>query len=98
VVLYVASAVPLTYQAKTYDLGMRGRWDHDVLLEPRWLQEALEALISHEVCFVGARCPVDVAQSRERARGNRIVRTARGQYEWVHAHGIDELLRSGHTV
>jgi chloramphenicol 3-O phosphotransferase len=60
----------------------------DVLLEPRWLQEALEALISHEVCFVGVRCPVDVAQSRERVRGNRIVGTARGQFEWVHAHGI----------
>jgi chloramphenicol 3-O phosphotransferase len=59
----------------------------DVLLEPRWLREALEALASHEVCFVGVRCPVDMAEARERARDDRIAGTARGQYNQVHAHG-----------
>lgn len=59
----------------------------DVLLEQRWLREAVEALASHEVCFVGVRCPVEVAEERELARGNRIVGTARGQYNLAHAHG-----------
>jgi chloramphenicol 3-O phosphotransferase len=60
----------------------------DVLLEPRWLREAVEALASHEVCFVGVHCPVDIAEERERARDDRIVGTARGQYNLAHAHGI----------
>jgi chloramphenicol 3-O phosphotransferase len=60
----------------------------DVLLERRWLQEAIEALASHEVCFVGVRCPVDIGEARERARADRMVGTARGQYDQVHAHGI----------
>lgn len=60
----------------------------DVLIERRWLRDALEALAPYEVCFVGVRCPVDIAQARERARGDRIVGTARGQYDWVHAHGV----------
>jgi chloramphenicol 3-O phosphotransferase len=59
----------------------------DVLLESRWLQEVIDALVDHEVCFVGVRCPVDVAEARERARDDRIVGTARGQYDQVHAHG-----------
>src|SRR5262249_31783979 len=60
----------------------------DVLIERRWLREALEALSPYPVCFVGVRCPVEVAEDRERARGDRIVGTARGQYEQVHAHGL----------
>jgi chloramphenicol 3-O phosphotransferase len=60
----------------------------DVLLERRWLLEAIEALASHAVCFVGVRCPVEIAGERERARSDRIPGTARGQYNQVHAHGI----------
>lgn len=60
----------------------------DVLIERRWLREAIEALAPHEVCFVGVCCPVDIVEARERVRGDRIVGTARGQYEHVHAHGI----------
>jgi chloramphenicol 3-O phosphotransferase len=60
----------------------------DVLIERRWLQEAIEALAPYEVCFVGVHCPVDITEARERARGDRIVGTARGQYEQVHAHSI----------
>jgi chloramphenicol 3-O phosphotransferase len=60
----------------------------DVLLERRWLQEAIEALGSHEVCFVGVHCQVDIAEARECARGDRRVGTARGQYDQVHVHGI----------
>ena len=60
----------------------------DVLLEQRWLREAIEALTSHEVCFVGVRCPVHIAEAREYARRDRMVGTARGQYDQVHTHGI----------
>jgi chloramphenicol 3-O phosphotransferase len=60
----------------------------DVLLERRWLQDAIEALALHEVCFVGVHCPVDIAEERERARSDRMVGTARGQYNQVHAHGV----------
>jgi len=60
----------------------------DVLLERRWLQEAIEALASHDVCFVGVHCPVDIAEARECVRGDRIVGTARGQYGLVHSHGV----------
>ena len=60
----------------------------DVLLERHWLSEAVEALAAHEVCFVGVRCPVNIAEERERARDDRIVGTARGQFDQVHAHGV----------
>jgi chloramphenicol 3-O phosphotransferase len=60
----------------------------DVLIERRWLRDAIETLAPYAVCFVGVRCPVDIAEARERARGDRIVGTARGQYHWVHVHGI----------
>lgn len=60
----------------------------DVLLERRWLREAVEALATYEVCFVGVHCPVDIAEERERARSDRIAGTARGQFKQVHAHGV----------
>jgi chloramphenicol 3-O phosphotransferase len=60
----------------------------DVLLERRWLAEAVEALASHDVCFVGVHCPVDIAEARECVRGDRIVGTARGQYGLIHSHGV----------
>jgi len=64
----------------------------DVLLERRWLSEAVEALAAYEVCFVGVRCPVDIAEERERARSDRIVGTARGQFKQVHAHGVYDVV------
>ena len=60
----------------------------DVLLEHRWLRDAVEAMVGHEVCFVGVHCPVDIAEARERERGDRARGIARGQYEQVHAHRL----------
>jgi chloramphenicol 3-O phosphotransferase len=60
----------------------------DVLLERRWLRDAVEALVRHEVCFVGVHCPVDVAEARERERADRDGGIARGQYDLVHAHRL----------
>jgi chloramphenicol 3-O phosphotransferase len=60
----------------------------DVLLERGWLRDAVEALVNHEVCFVGVHCHVDVAEARERKRSDRDRGIARGQYNLVHAHGL----------
>jgi chloramphenicol 3-O phosphotransferase len=60
----------------------------DVLLERRWLHDAVEALAQHEVCFVGVHCPVDVTEARERERSDRDGGIARGQYDLVHAHRL----------
>jgi chloramphenicol 3-O phosphotransferase len=60
----------------------------DVLLEDRWLREAVEVLVEHEVCFVGVHCPVEVAEARERQRSDRAEGIARGQYDQVHRHGV----------
>jgi chloramphenicol 3-O phosphotransferase len=60
----------------------------DVLLERRWLREAVEALVGHEVCFVGVHCPVEIAEARERLRSDRDVGIARGQYDQVHVHRL----------
>ena len=45
------------------------------------LQQALEGLT---VAWVGARCGADVAETRERQRGDRISGLARDQAERVH--------------
>jgi chloramphenicol 3-O phosphotransferase len=60
----------------------------DVLVEGGWLREAVEALADHEVCFVGVHCPAEVAEARERQRGDRAAGIARGQYDEVHRHGV----------
>lgn len=63
----------------------------DVLVERRWLREAVEQLTPYDVLFVGVRCPVDVAEARERERCDRIVGTARGQIDHVHTHGVYDI-------
>ena len=47
-----------------------------------------EALAGLDVLWVGVRCAADVAEARERARGDRIGGMARAQAEAVHA-GIE---------
>lgn len=57
--------------------------DH-VLLEADWLREC-EALFSGlPTLFVGALCPVEVLEERERARGDRTLGHARAQLARVH--------------
>lgn len=60
----------------------------DVLVEGHWLSQAVEHLAPYDVLFVGVCCPVDIAEARERERDDRIVGTARGQADHVHAHGV----------
>ena len=59
----------------------------DVLLDADQFASAKAALAGHPVCFVGVRCPVDVATRRERARGDRRLGLARTQMDAVHLHG-----------
>lgn len=55
------------------------------LLYPNWRDDLLAALNGLDVYLVGVRCPIDVIEQRERARGDRVVGQARGHYEAVHA-------------
>jgi chloramphenicol 3-O phosphotransferase len=49
--------------------------------QPAGLQDALAAA---NTLWVGVRCPLGVAEQRERERGDRTIGTARGQYARVH--------------
>jgi chloramphenicol 3-O phosphotransferase len=61
--------------------------DH-VLQEIEWLEECVENWGRLDVLFVGVRCPLEVAEQREKERDDRNMGTARYQYERVHAHGL----------
>lgn len=60
----------------------------DVIYDPRILSAAVNALRTIPVFFVGVQCPLDVAESRERARGDRAPGGARTFYNAVHAHKV----------
>jgi chloramphenicol 3-O phosphotransferase len=55
---------------------------------PAGQQRWREALAGLEVLWVGVRCAVEVAEARERGRGDRVVGMARAQATAVH-DGID---------
>ena len=57
----------------------------DLLLEPAFLDDYLEALDGFAVTFVGVRCPLDVVNARERSRPDRFPGTAEAHAERVHA-------------
>jgi chloramphenicol 3-O phosphotransferase len=63
----------------------------DVLYDPAYLENYVRLLNPANVLFVGLRCPLDVLEQRERARGNRAVGHARGHFHLVHQHGIYDL-------
>jgi chloramphenicol 3-O phosphotransferase len=64
--------------------------DH-VLIEKSWLYECSDLFAAFPAYFVGVRCPLDVLEQRERARGNRTFGQARLQFPLVHAHEIYDL-------
>jgi chloramphenicol 3-O phosphotransferase len=63
----------------------------DVIYDPRVLQLAVEALRECDVFFVGLRLPLEVAEQRERERGDRAPGGARAFYDRVHQHGVYDL-------
>jgi chloramphenicol 3-O phosphotransferase len=64
--------------------------DH-ILRERRWLRHCLEAWKNLPVLFVGVRCPLAIAEERERERGNRVLGVARWEFDRVHTYGHYDL-------
>jgi chloramphenicol 3-O phosphotransferase len=64
--------------------------DH-VLQETEWLKECVENWAGLDVLFVGVNCPLEVAEQREKERGDRDPGIARYQFERVHAHGLYDI-------
>lgn len=60
--------------------------DH-VLERPTWVAPCVREFESVEVVFVAVRCSLEVLEAREKARGDRHLGLARGQYDNVHSHG-----------
>jgi chloramphenicol 3-O phosphotransferase len=63
----------------------------DVIYDRRVLKAAIQTLPAQQVFFVGIRCPLEVAEGREQARGSRAKGGARTFYDLVHRHGIYDL-------
>ena len=63
----------------------------DVLCEPWFLPDWLDATTGRTVFFVGVHCELAEAERREVARGDRQVGQVRSQFAEVHAHGDYDL-------
>jgi chloramphenicol 3-O phosphotransferase len=63
----------------------------DVIPDAETLERTIEALAPFSVLFVRVECALEVAEQRERARGDRTVGMARGLAPIVHAHGVYDL-------
>ena len=72
--------------ASLADAGLSVIVDH-VLLEPEWVADLARRLATHEVLFVGVRCPREVVVERERARRDRTIGQAAAQVDVVHRAG-----------
>ncbi len=60
----------------------------DIILEPEFLDDYLEAFAGLYVLFVGVQCPREVLSTRENARPGRFPGTAVGHFEVCHAHDL----------
>ena len=58
----------------------------DVFYHPQVLREAVKALHALPIWFVGVHCDLEVAEQRERDRGDRVPGGARTFYPLVHLH------------
>ena len=70
--------------------GNRVIVDH-VLNRQEWVYDCAEALSGIKTIFIGVKCPIDVAEERERVRGDREIGLVRSQYDVVHAHNLYDL-------
>lgn len=50
-----------------------------------------EKLAPHRAFLVGVRCPMDVAERRERERGDRLIGIVREHFDKVHQHGVYDI-------
>lgn len=67
----------------------------DVIPDAETLQRAIDALEPFTVLFVRVECAIEVAEQRERERGDRTTGMARGLASIVHAHGVYDLTVDG---
>jgi chloramphenicol 3-O phosphotransferase len=63
----------------------------DVIPDAETLARTLDALAPFTVLFVRVECALEVAEQRERKRGDRTIGMARGLAPTVHAHGVYDL-------
>jgi chloramphenicol 3-O phosphotransferase len=63
----------------------------DVIFDSRVLEEVVNTLHTFHVLFVGVRCPFEIAEGREQARGDRTQGLVKAHYDLVHAHGLYDL-------
>lgn len=63
----------------------------EVMIGPQKAQEYRQLLRSHDLYVVGLMAPLDVLEARERARGDREIGLARGQYGVVHRDMVYDL-------
>lgn len=63
----------------------------DVIPDAETLERTIDALARFRVLFVRVECALEVAEQRERKRGDRTIGLARGLAPVVHAHGVYDL-------
>lgn len=63
----------------------------EVMIGPEKAQESRELLQSNDLYVVGLMAPSRVLETRERARGDRAIGLARGQYDLVHRNIVYDL-------
>jgi chloramphenicol 3-O phosphotransferase len=70
----------------------------DLMFEPEFLFDYLDALQGFEVLFVGVRCPIDVVNAREAKRPGRFPGTATSHFDRVHSHCVYDIeVDTGHS-
>jgi chloramphenicol 3-O phosphotransferase len=60
----------------------------DLMFEPEFLNDYLDALAGLDVLFVGVRCSLDVVNAREAKRPGRFPGTATSHFHCVHRHCV----------
>ena len=63
----------------------------DVIFDPRTLMAAARVLAGSGAFFIGVRCALEIAEQRERARGDRFPGLVKAHYQQVHRHGCYDL-------
>lgn len=64
--------------------------DH-IVETPEWMADLVGRFAGDDVFFVGVRCPLEVLEHRETARGDRRPGDARRDHETVHLHAVYDL-------
>jgi chloramphenicol 3-O phosphotransferase len=63
----------------------------DLMFEPAFLFDYVDALNGFDVLFVGVRCPIDVVNAREAKRPGRFPGTATSHFDRVHSHCVYDI-------